>query len=192
MKAMKLIKVSTSGMFIIENSTSHSSSWVLDTRCDFYICNNIHELKKNKGLYKGKMDLRVGNKAKVIALPVGTYYFTLPSGLILEHDICYFVPILSRNIIFISNLTLNRFKFIIEEKYYIFIIMMFFYRYDDYTNCLYIFDFEILKFIITNKKNRLDNQYPLSLWHCRLGHINKMRITELHKEKYFNNFGYDS
>jgi hypothetical protein len=138
------------------------------------------------------MDLRVGNRAKVIALPVGTYYFTLPSGLILEHDICYFVPILSRNIIFISNLTLNGFKFVIEEKYYFFIIMMFFYRYDDYTNCLYIFDFEILKFIITNKKNRLDNQYPLSLWHCRLGHINEMRIIELHKEKYFNNFGYDS
>jgi hypothetical protein len=33
----KLIKVSNSGMFMIENylSTSHSNSWVLDTKCAF-------------------------------------------------------------------------------------------------------------------------------------------------------------
>jgi hypothetical protein len=37
MKAKKLIKIFTSGMFIIENYLfiSHSSSWVLDTTYDF-------------------------------------------------------------------------------------------------------------------------------------------------------------
>ena len=40
------------------------------------------------------------------------------------------------------------------------------------------------KFNINCKKNKLDNQYPYYLWNYRLGHINKIRITELHKEGY--------
>jgi hypothetical protein len=43
-------------------------------------------------LNKGKVDLRVSNESRVVAL-------TLPSGLILELDNYYFVLILSRNII---------------------------------------------------------------------------------------------
>jgi hypothetical protein len=47
-KAKKLNEASTSGMFIIENylTTLHCSSWVLDTECDFHICNGMQELKK--------------------------------------------------------------------------------------------------------------------------------------------------
>jgi len=66
------------------------------------------------------MDLRVGNGAKVVALTVETYYFTLSNGFILELDTFYFVLVLSRNIISISYVALNRFKFIIERKYYSF------------------------------------------------------------------------
>jgi len=93
-KRKKLIKVSTSGIFMIENylSTSHSSSWVLDTRCGFYICNIIQELKKSRRLYKGKVDLWVWNGSRVVALVIWTYYFTLPGRLILELNNYYFVP----------------------------------------------------------------------------------------------------
>ena len=63
------------------------------------------------------MDLRVGNGAKVVALTVETYYFTLSNGFILELDTFYFVLVFSRNIISISYVALNRFKFIIERKY---------------------------------------------------------------------------
>ena len=40
-KANKLKKASTSSMFIIENylTTLHCNYWVLDTECDFHICN---------------------------------------------------------------------------------------------------------------------------------------------------------
>ena len=58
-------------------------------------------------LNKSKADLRVGNKSKVFTL-------TLPSGLSLELDNCFFVIILSRNIISIFN----GFKIIIKEKYF--------------------------------------------------------------------------
>ena len=96
-------------MFMIENylATSYSNSWVLDTRCDFHICNNDQELKRGRRLLKGEVDLRVGNVARVAALDLGTYNLTLPSEMLLELDNCYFVSTLARNIVSISYLDLN-------------------------------------------------------------------------------------
>jgi hypothetical protein len=59
-----------------------------------------------------------------------------------------------------------------------------YYGFGIYTNSLYIFDLEMHKFNINSKKNILDNQYLYYLWHCRLGHINEIRIIKLHKEGY--------
>jgi hypothetical protein len=39
------------------------------------------------------MDIRLNNEAKVVALAVGTSYFILPYGLILELYNCYFVSL---------------------------------------------------------------------------------------------------
>ena len=64
------------------------------------------------------MDIRVENEARVDALAIGAYYFTLPNKLILELD--YFVIVLSRNIVSIFYLALNGFKFIIKETYHSF------------------------------------------------------------------------
>ncbi|KAI5411575.1 hypothetical protein KIW84_056585 [Lathyrus oleraceus] len=50
-------------------------------------------LKRSRDLAKGEVDLRVGNGAKVVALAVGTYVLTLPSGLIIQLENCYYVPI---------------------------------------------------------------------------------------------------
>jgi hypothetical protein len=63
-------------------STLNSSSWVLNTKYGFN-CNNMHELKKSRRLNISKVDLWVGNGARVVALIVRTYYFTFPNGLIL-------------------------------------------------------------------------------------------------------------
>ena len=60
-------------------------------------------------LNKSKVDLHVGNKSQVVTL-------TLPSGLSLELDNCFFVIILSRNIVSIFN----GFKIIIKGKYFFF------------------------------------------------------------------------
>ena len=46
-------------------------------------------LKRSRQLKKGEVDLRVGNGAKVVALAVGSYELTLPSGLLLVLDNCY-------------------------------------------------------------------------------------------------------
>jgi hypothetical protein len=87
-------------LFMIENYLfiSHFNSWVLDTWCGFHICNNVQELKKSIRLFKGEVDLHIGNGVRVVVLVVETYYLTLSSGMILELDNCYFIPLYSRNI----------------------------------------------------------------------------------------------
>jgi len=93
---IECFNANTHMMFMIENylATSHSSFWVLDTEYGFYICNNEQELKKDKRLLKGEVDLHVGNGARVAALAVRTYNLTLPSRMLLELDNFYFVPVL--------------------------------------------------------------------------------------------------
>ncbi len=41
----------------------------------------------------------MGNGAKVVVLAIGVYSLTLPTGLMLELENCYYVPTISRNII---------------------------------------------------------------------------------------------
>ena len=65
---------------------------------------------------KREVDLRVRNGAKVVALAVGTSDLTLPSRLVLELNNCYFVPAMSRNIISISCLDLDGFRFVIVNN----------------------------------------------------------------------------
>ena len=65
---------------------------------------------------KGEEDLRVGNGERVVALAVGTYYLSLPSGLVFELDNCYYVLAMSRNIISISCLDMVGFSFIIKNN----------------------------------------------------------------------------
>jgi hypothetical protein len=66
------------------------------------------------------MDIRVENEARVDALAIGAYHFTLPNRLILELDNYYFVIVLSRKIVSIFYLALNGFKFIIKKTYHSF------------------------------------------------------------------------
>ena len=43
--------------------------------------------------------MRVGNASKVDVITVGTLPLHLPTGLVLDLNICYLVPVLSMNII---------------------------------------------------------------------------------------------
>ncbi|KAI5403344.1 hypothetical protein KIW84_050779 [Lathyrus oleraceus] len=83
------VKTSTSGIFVIEINLSTSASWVLDTGRGSHICTNVQGLKRSRDLEKGEVDLRVGNRAKVATLAIGTYVLTLPSGLIIQLENCY-------------------------------------------------------------------------------------------------------
>ena len=115
-KKKKGSETTSSGIYVIEVNLSTSISWVFDTGCGSHICVNVQGLKNNRSLAKGEVDLRVGNGARVAALVVGTNYLSLPSGLFLELDNCYYVPTMSRNIISISCLDVVGFSFIIKNN----------------------------------------------------------------------------
>ncbi|KAK1361293.1 CCHC-type domain-containing protein [Heracleum sosnowskyi] len=102
LKKKKSGKIYYSGIYVIEVNLSTSTSWVLDTGCGSRIYRIVQELQMSRTLTKGEVDLRVGNGAKVVALAVGTYHLSLPTGLILELENCFYVLAICRNIISIS------------------------------------------------------------------------------------------
>jgi hypothetical protein len=69
----------------------------------------VEALKNKRLLVNGEMQLRVGNRASVAAVAVGDLDLYLPSGLILELSSVYFVPSISRNIIFVSCMDMDGF-----------------------------------------------------------------------------------
>ena len=115
-KKAKANGASASGIYVIDVNLSTSSSWVLDTDCGSHICTSVQGLQKRRNLAKGDVDLRVGNGARVAALAIGTYVLSLPSGLDLHLEDCYFVPSLTKNIISISCLDKIGFEIIIKNN----------------------------------------------------------------------------
>src|SRR5664279_3165236 len=85
-------------------SGSTSSTWVYDTRSIVHICNSMQGLANSRSMGKDEVDIRVGNRARVAALRVGVMELRLPSGFMMELNNCYYVPVLSRNIISASCL----------------------------------------------------------------------------------------
>ena len=49
-----------------------SISWVFDTVSVVHICNSMQGLVRTRHVAQGEIDIRVGNKARVVALEVGT------------------------------------------------------------------------------------------------------------------------
>jgi hypothetical protein len=185
---------STSGIFMIEiNITSSKSNhWVLDTGCGSHICTNMQALRRTRDLKKGEVDLRVGNGASVAALAVGVYFLSLPSGLVLKLNNCYFVPALTKSIISISALDVDGFYFTFKNKCCSFSRDGIFYGTGILSNGLYILDMNVDVLNINNKKAKTNDLNESYLWHCRLGHINKNRISKLHKDGMLDQFDYES
>ena len=88
------------------------------------------------------MDLRVGNRARVVALAVGTYELTLPNGLILNLQNYYYMPTMCRNIISVSCLEKKSFEFIIQNNKCNIYHDNIFYGYAPRTSGLYVLNVE--------------------------------------------------
>ena len=104
---------------------------------------------------KGEVDLRVGNGAKVAALAVVTYVFTLPSDLIIQLEKKYYVPVISRNIISVSCLDNFDFSFIIKNNCCSIYLNDIFYATAQMNNGLYVLDLEMPIYNINNKAWKL-------------------------------------
>jgi len=139
------------------------------------------------------VDLCVENGAKVAVLAIGTYSLSLPSGLVLELNNCYFVPTLNKSIIFASCLEDDGFEFVIKNKCCSIFINGLYYGRCPIVNGLYVLNLEETE--INNVKAKRvckHDSNPTYLWHCRLGHIGKKRIERLHKDDLLDSFDYES
>ena len=91
---------------------------------------------------------------------IGTYILTLPSGLILSLEDCYYVPALTKNIVYISSLNKKGFHLTFSNNSCS--IML---------NGIYILDRSNPILIVhDNKRSKQDNLKPSYLWHCRLSY----------------------
>ena len=192
LKKKKAAAASDSGIYVIEVNLSTSTSWVLDTGCGSHICMNVQELQGSRTLAKGEVDLRVGNGAKVAAIAVGTYHLSLPTGLILELENCFYVPAICRNIISVSCLDKKGFAFSIQNNSCSFSLNNVTYGVARLFNGLYVLDLDTPIYNVNNKRLKTDDSNKTYLWHCRLGHINEKRISKLHKDGYLDKFDFES
>ena len=114
---------------------------------------------------------------KVTALAVGTYVLTLPSGLIIQLQNCYYVLAISRNIIFVSCLDKFGFSFIIKRNCCSIYLNDISCASAQMNNGLYVLDLEMPIYNINTKRMKPNKLNPNYLWHCRLGHINEKHIS---------------
>src|SRR5581483_11006246 len=179
------------GIFMIDCLITSYESWVLDTGSGNHICNHLQGFKRRETLRKDRSNLRVGEGTMLIAEAVGSYSLSLPSGLVLELENCYYVPKMIKNII--------SFDLLVDQGFY--------YKYD--YKMLYVFKNDIFYFKATPvnglytvnlqddnreiyhiSKGSKDIEDQTYLWHCRLGHINKKRIETLLKGGFLGTFDY--
>ena len=80
---------------------SSSSSWILDFGSSAHLCTSMQGFEEVRGLRKGKITHWIDNGAKIATVIVGTYplWLLLELSLILKDY--YYVPVASRNLIFI-------------------------------------------------------------------------------------------
>lgn len=185
----KKSEASTLGIYIIDINLK-KSTFVFDIDCISHIVSNVRELRRSRNLTKGEVELHVGNGTRVIAHAVGTYSLHFPSGLILYLNKCYYVSLITKNIISIRVLDGEGFSFIIGKICFSFYLNSMFYAIAKKSNGLYYLDLDKDILNINNKKHILSDSNPTYLWHCCLGHINVKHIQKFHKDGLLTSFDF--
>ncbi|KAJ9556430.1 hypothetical protein OSB04_011044 [Centaurea solstitialis] len=197
LKKLKANGASTSGTYMIElHSTSASNSWVLDTGCGTHICTNVQGLKRSRKVRRGELDLIMGNKQIASVDVIGNYELSFSSGLsVVLIDCCYSAE-MARNIISFYALYKDGFDFGFDNgSILVYKNNVLYFKANPchgiYETSITVRDnrSSIYNVESTQSKNGLDKLY---LWHCRLGHISKKRITKLQLDGILESFDHTS
>ncbi|KAD6119012.1 hypothetical protein E3N88_10283 [Mikania micrantha] len=179
-------------IYFIELFTVSSNTWVFDTGCGYHIINVLQEPEKWKKLKQSDMELIVGDGKRVPVLATGTYHLTCPSGLVLILNNCLFAPGLTRNIISISLLFEQGFKYVFNGIATSTYLNDVFYFEAKPRNGIYEIDVQPNNNIYNLSKRIKSSINDTFLWHYRLGHISKSRIKRLQSEGILESTGHDS
>ncbi|KAJ9547116.1 hypothetical protein OSB04_019659 [Centaurea solstitialis] len=178
------------GIFMIDCLITSYESWVLDTGCGNHICNHLQGFNRRETLRKDCSNLRVGEGTMLVAEVVDSYSLSLPSGLVLELENCYYVPKMIKNVISFDLLVYQGFCYKYDYK----LISCFkndvFYFKATPSNGLYVLNLQENKEVYHISKRSKEIEDQTYLWHCRLGHINKKRIEKLQKGGLLGSFNF--
>ncbi|KAJ9555363.1 LOW QUALITY PROTEIN: hypothetical protein OSB04_009977 [Centaurea solstitialis] len=166
----------TQGIFMIDCLITSYESWGFTRR---------------KTLRKDRSNLRVGEGTPLIAEAVGSYSLSLPSGLVLELDNCYYIPNMIKNVLSFDLLVDQGFHYKYDYKMLSVFKDNIFYFKATPVNGLYTVNLQDNSSEIYHiSKRSKDIEDQTYLWHCRLGHINKKRVELLLKGGFLGNFDY--
>ncbi|KAJ9557599.1 hypothetical protein OSB04_012213 [Centaurea solstitialis] len=179
------------GIFMIDCLINSYESWVIDTGSGNHICNHLQGFTRRETLRKDRSNQRVGEGTPLIAEAVGSYSLSLPSGLVLELENCYYVPKMIKNVLSYDLLVDQGFYYKYDYKMLSVFKNDIFYFKATPVNGLYTVNLQDdnreIYHISKRSKDIEDQTY---LWHCRLGHINKKRIETLLKGGFLGTFDY--
>src|ERR1044071_7550178 len=129
--------------------------------------------------------MRMGNGCEVEVLAVGTMHLSLPSGLVLILNNCYYVPELSVNIVSGSCLKRDHYSFKSDKIGCSIYKNDVFYVHAPEQRGLFVLDLDGDVCHINNvkaKRLKSSSKEHMTMWHCRLGHIGIKRMQKLHKD----------
>ncbi|KAJ9566373.1 hypothetical protein OSB04_002339 [Centaurea solstitialis] len=179
------------GIFMIDCLITSYESWVIDTGSGNHICNHLQGFTRRKTLRKDRSNLRVGEGTPLIAEAVGSYSLSLPSGLVLELDNCYYIPNMIKNVLSFDLLVDQEFYYKYDYKMFSVFKDNIFYFKATPVNGLYTVNLQDNSSEIYHiSKRSKDIEDQTYLWHCRLGHINKKRVELLLKGGFLGTFNY--
>ncbi|KAJ9542825.1 hypothetical protein OSB04_029331 [Centaurea solstitialis] len=179
------------GIFMIDCLITSYESWVIDTGSGNHICNHLQGFTRRKTLRKDRSNLRVGEGTPLIAEAVGSYSLSLPSGLVLELENCYYIPNMIKNVLSFDLLVDQGFYYKYDYKMISVFKNNIFYFKATPVNGLYTVNLQDNNSEIYHiSKRSKDIEDQTYLWHCRLGHINKKRVELLLKGGFLGTFDY--
>ncbi|KAJ9568535.1 hypothetical protein OSB04_004501 [Centaurea solstitialis] len=179
------------GIFMIDCLITSYESWVIDTGSGNHICNHLQGFTRRKTLRKDRSNLQVGEGTPLIAEAVGSYSLSLPSGLVLELDNCYYIPNMIKNVLSFDLLVDQGFYYKYDYKMISVFKDNIFYFKATPVNGLYTVNLQDNSSEIYHiSKRSKDIEDQTYLWHCRLGYINKKRVELLLKGGFLGNFDY--
>ncbi|KAJ9561918.1 hypothetical protein OSB04_007078 [Centaurea solstitialis] len=179
------------GIFMIDCLITSYESWVIDTGSGNHICNHFQGFTRRETLRKDRSNLRVGEGTPLIAEAVGSYSLSLPSGLVLELENCYYVPKMIKNVLSFDLLVDQGFYYKYDYKMLFVFKNNIFYFKATPVNGLYTVNLQDNNNEIYNiSKRSKDIEDQTYLWHCRLGHINKKRVELLLKGGFLGTFDF--
>ena len=155
-------------------------------------------LEEVRGLREGEITLRIGNEARVAAVTIGTYSLRLSLGVNLILKDCYYVLVVSRNLIFISVLARDIYNFHFNKD----MCSIYFKNkvvaraflndgiYHLHIDASVNINEQIVNTIGSKRfRDRISQKY---LWHLRLGHIGDDRLNKLKKDDLLGSLIFES